>query len=106
MSAVPVGFRRPQAVPKLLVLHGALFVLLGLGFAAQSIHWAFFAPPQSPFRYAPGLSLAGSTYGALQMAGLSGRVATSRRIRIAGLTAGVVCELVVAGALLMRAFRP
>jgi len=103
MSAIPVGFRRPQAVPKLLVLHGTLFVLLGLGFAVQSVHWAFFAPPRSPFRYAPGLSLAGLTYGALQLAGFSAQVSRARRIRIAGLATGVVCELAVAVALLMRA---
>jgi hypothetical protein len=103
LSAIPVAWGRPRAVPKLLILHGALFVLLGLAFAAESVRWAFFAPAPSPFRYAPGLSLAGLTYGALQVAGF-GDWAKPRRLRIAGLTAGVICEIVLAVALLIRAF--
>jgi hypothetical protein len=49
----------------------------------------------------PGLSLAGLTYGALQVAGF-GSWARPRRIRISGLTAGVICEVALAVALLIR----
>lgn len=105
MSAIPVALLRPAAVPALLVLQGSLFILLGLAFAADCVRWALFAPPLRPFRYAPGLVLVIVTYGALQAAGFGPSAARARRLRIAGLVAGILCELLVAGALAFRAFR-
>jgi hypothetical protein len=105
LSAIPVALFRPLAVPALLVLQGSLFILLGLALAADSVRWALFAPPFRPFRYAPGLALVMVTYGALQTAGFGPWAGRARSLRIAGLIAGILCELLVGGALAIRAFR-
>src|SRR3990172_1107186 len=97
MSAIPVALLRRAALPSLLVLQVSLYNLLGLAFDADCVRWALFAPPLRPFRYAPGLVLVIVTYGALQAAGFGPSAARARGLRVAGLVARVLCELLVAG---------
>ena len=105
LSAIPVALRRPTAVDGLLIVHGLLFVLLGLWFAVDSIRWAFLAAHRGSFRYAPGLTLVLFTYGTLQLS-RSGLWSTrGRMLRIAALTVGVAFEVVVGAALLLRVVR-
>jgi hypothetical protein len=102
VSMLPVAYLWPRVATKLLFGHGVLFVLLALSFAADSVRWALQAPPLAAFRYIPGLVVVPLTYGALQVAAFGPRIANARRIRIAGLIAGALAEMVVAIALIVR----
>jgi hypothetical protein len=106
ISGVPGALFRAGTVPRLLVFQGSLFVLLAFAYTVDSVKWAFLAPRFSPFRYAPGLALVLLTYGGLQVAGFGRWTGTRRRFRVACLIAGVLCELLIGSALLLRALRP
>lgn len=102
VAALPVAFLWPRAISGLLGAHGVLFILLALSLAGDSIRWALLAPPLSSFRYLPGLIVVALTYGGLQVAIFGPRVANARRIRIASLTIGVLAELAVGLAFIVR----
>jgi hypothetical protein len=102
VAALPVAYLLPRATIGLLCAHGVLFILLALSLAGESIRWALLAPPLSSFRYLPGLIVAALTYGGLQVAVFGPRWANARRIRVASLTIGVLAELAVALALIVR----
>jgi hypothetical protein len=91
--------------PRLLAFHGFLLVSLALASAITSIDWALQAPPLSPFRYAPGLILVLMTYGMLQVAAFGPWTRGGRQIRLAGVVAGLVCELLVLVSFVVRAVR-
>jgi hypothetical protein len=96
--------RRVGMIDRLLAIHGAVFVALALYFAGISIAWALRASPHASFRYAPGLIVVASAYGALQIA-LFGPATVRRnadRLRAVGVATGLACEVAVLVCLLMR----
>ncbi len=96
--------RGPEALARTLRAHGALFLLLALGLAVSSVHWALTAPPLSAFAYGPGLALTLCTWGTLQLGEFGPWPERSRSLRLAGVWAGILLELAVAASLLWRAF--
>ena len=100
---------RPAMLPRLLALDGVLLIGLAVLLAGDSVVWALRAPAPSPFRYAPGMVLVPVVYGALQLAdpgnGSDAIVLRRKLFRRAGLIAGVIGEVTVAIALLVRASR-
>ena len=105
MAGFLVQRLRPSALPSLLAIHGVVFSLLAAALTFTSVRWAFFAPRESPFRYAPGLILVLTTYSAL-LIGVFGRWrGSSRRMRAVAVWLGVFLELAVMASLLIRASR-
>jgi hypothetical protein len=104
IAAVPVALRRPTAAPKLLFVHGLIFVLLAIALAVDAIGWTRLPPPRGAFRYAPGLTLVLFTYGGLQIGTFGPWRNRARAIRIGGLAVGVIIELITGVVLLRSAF--
>lgn len=97
---------RRTPLPGLLAAHGVCVALVGLFLSIHSLAWSVHAPSLDRFRYAPGLTLILVMYGMLQLAafGPVPRVHAGR-LRLAGLLAGIACELAVAICLLVLALR-
>lgn len=106
LAEVPVALLRPAIATRLLSLHGTVLVGLAAALTAGSITWALRAPSHAPFRYAPGATLVLLVYGMLQIAAFGPWSGSAKRIRKAGLTLGLACELTTAVFLIVRATRP
>jgi hypothetical protein len=94
---------RLSTLPALLAAHGVVFALLAGALTFTSVRWAFLAPAESPFRYAPGLILILTTYSALLIGVFGPWQRSSRRMRTVGVWLGVFLELCVLASLLVRA---
>ena len=105
-AGMPVARFRTRTLDRLLVAQGAALVALSLAVGFGSVVWALRAPPNAPFRYAPGLTLVSLLYGTLQIAAFGGwPAARARRLRRAALLLGAACELALIVCLIVRLVR-
>lgn len=95
---------QPAGVRVFLLAQGMVLAAGTIGFIADGIHWALWAPPLSHFGYLPGLFLIPFTYGMLQVAAFGPWATRARRVRMTAFVVGVMGELALAACLLLRLF--
>jgi len=101
VSALVLVRVRPDLLPRLMLIQGALVVGLAVAFVASTVIWSFRAPVHAQFRYLPGITLVLMLYGFLQLAEFGPRPRSSC-LRRTGLWLGIGGELIAALCLLLR----